>query len=526
MSITLQNYLLEPSSITVGDNAFWVDQSGIIGANPTNTKFTYVASPDKAFTTDLFICRFDDDARKAFLNSYENYEVISIIYYIKFKLAQPTPSPDASISMHMSLALDETALIDVPSYLLSTYSSSDSDVKTAKITFDLTTGLPSRSDLLDAVSLYARFGFSASGMLSGDEIIYVHEISQTIELAEISGPSIFVSYNGSSVESSTAIDLGTFVQNSEAQITFSIENIGSDNLTINYFEIADAGIKEIVSTATPITILPKVSENITIILNTSSDGEFQDQQVKISNDSLNQPAFFISVSFKVETSSETNTPTISLSYESTEIVKNRTFSIASVPLDIAKTVSILCYNSGQSNLIISGVTISGDAIVGAGTTLSTGATISPLGSAVLNLSVITSTLSNKSISVSIFSNDAANNPFTFTITYSVLPQSNLTFSLDNVELVDGEEFDIGSIDRGKSYTKSYVLTNSGIYKNLLIDSLTASSDLSIVGTYSLPFTLSPNSANSLVVTVLFDTITVGLRDGIFTINYSEGSVPS
>jgi hypothetical protein len=98
--------------------------------------------------------------------------------------------------------------------------------------------------------------------------------------------------------------------------------------------------------------------------------------------------------------------------------------------------------------------------------------------------------------------------------------------LDNVELVDGEEFDIGSIDRGKSYTKSYVLTNSGIYKNLLIDSLTASSDLSIVGTYSLPFTLSPNSANSLVVTVLFDTITVGLRDGIFTINYSEGSVPS
>ena len=144
----------------------------------------------------------------------------------------------------------------------------------------------------------------------------------------------------------------------------------------------------------------------------------------------------------------------------------------------------------------------------------------------LNLSLITSTLGNKLVTVIVTSNDAINNPFVFTIRYSVLPHSSLTFFADNKSLVDGEKFDIGSIDKGKSYTKSYILKNDGVYKNLMINSLTASENLSIIGTYSLPFALAPLGANSLVVTVLFDTLSVGLKDGIFTINYSEGSVPS
>jgi len=523
MATILENYLLQPSSISAGGGGVWIDQAQIVGANPTNVKFSYVSSPDKNYTTDLFVCKFEDSDRTTFLNLYENYEVNSITYYIRFKIE--SPNTNGSISAHLSLALDSSVQTLVPKYKTSTYSPSDSGFKTAEITFDLTTGVPSRSELLAATSLFARFNFSASNMVVSQKI-YVYEILQVIEVAEVSGPTITVTYNDSPVEDSVSVDLGSFVQNESTQVSFFIENNGSDDLVIDSIEISDAGIKEISFASFPTSISPTKKEELIVTLDTTAQGAFDAQRLKISSNAVNAATFFLYMSFKVDAPNEVNPPVIVPFYGSTQIIKNKSFAIASAPLEIARTVSILFYNQGQTALTINGVTVSGDATVGAGTTLVAGASISASNYATLNLSTITSTLGNKSITVSVSSNDSLNNPFVFTLTYSVLPHTSLTFSSDNSELIDGEDFDVGSIDKGKSYTKSYTLRNDGVYKNLMIDSLTASEDLSIVGTYSLPFALAPNGSNSLVVTVLFDTLTVGLKDGIFTINYSEGSVPS
>lgn len=523
MSTILENYLLEPSFVSSGNNAVWTNQSEIIGSNPSNTRYAYVSSPDKNYTTDLFVSRFNDEDRKAFLNTYENYEVSSITYYIKFKIQ--SPNSNGSISMHMSLSLDDTVLSVTPKYKTSTYSSADSGVKTAEIVFDLTTGVPSRTNLLEAVSLFARFSFSASDMIVSQNI-YVYEILQVINVEEIAGPIISITNNDVLIQDSVTIDLGSFIQNEPSQVSFSIKNNGSNDLIINSIQIANIGIKEISFVPLPTSISPTKKELLLVNLDTSIQGEFNSQKLKIYNNSTNIPLFFLTITFKVISSNQSNPPTIVPFYGSTQIVKNRSFVINSVPLEISKTISLLFYNQGQSLLAINGVTISGDASIGAGTTLIAGSNISNANYAILNLSLITSTLGNKLVTVIVTSNDAINNPFVFTIRYSVLPHSSLTFFADNKSLVDGEKFDIGSIDKGKSYTKSYILKNDGVYKNLMINSLTASENLSIIGTYSLPFALAPLGANSLVVTVLFDTLSVGLKDGIFTINYSEGSVPS
>lgn len=526
MATILESYLLEPSLIETGDTAIWKDQTAIIGANPSNTTFSYVDSPEKNYTTDLFVSRFDDVSRKEFLNTYEAYEVVSVKYYIRFRIFSAVPGVDAEISLHMSLALGGSVLPYAPTYASSTYGGTEVGVKTAVVTFDLTTGVPSRNDLLTTDSLYARFGFSASDMDADTQSIYVYEILQVIEMAEIAGPTFSMSFNGAPVQSTISVDLGSFERDSEVLPVFVVQNTGADDLVIDTFEILGSGIKEVSSSILPITLAPTMTEQIFVKIDTDNEGEFEDQRIKISNNSTNQPAFFLSLSFKIDSPSQTDPPIVAPFYGSTQIVNNRSLAIASAPLNIARTASILFYNQGGSNLTVSGVTVTGDATIGAGTTLITGAVIAPLGYATLNLSLVTSTLSNKAVSVNVSSNDAINNPFSFALTYSVLPHSNLIFSSDSSDLTDGADFDVGSIDKGKSYTKSYILTNSGVYKNLTIDSFTASDDLSIVGTYSLPFTLAPNSANSLVITVLFDTLTVGLKDGIFTINYSEGSVPS
>lgn len=526
MATVLESYLLDPSFITAGDGVIWNDQLEIIGANPSNTTFSYVASTKKNYTTDLFVSKFDDVARKEFLNTHETYEVVSIKYYIKFKIFSSVPVVDSEISLHMSIALDETVLTQIPIYTSSTYGGTETVVKTAVVTFDLMTGVPSRSDLLTTESLYARFGFSASNMDVGTQSVYVYEILQVIEITEIAEPTFSMSFNGMSVESTAIVDLGSFEQGSEVKPTFVIQNTGTDDLIIELFEIVSSGIKEVSSSDLPITLSPSMTDQILIKIDTDTKGTFEDRRIKISNNSTNQPAFFLSLSFKIDSSTQANSPIIAPFYGSTRIFKNKSLVIASVPLNIARTANVLFYNQGGSNLTINGVTVSGDAVIGAGTTLITGTIIAPSSYATLNLSLITSTLSNKSISVNVSSNDAVNNPFSFTLTYSVLPHSNLIFSSDSTELTDGADFDAGSIDKGKSHTKSYILTNNGIYKNLMIDSFTASDDLSIVGTYALPFTLAPNGANSLVITVLFDTLIAGLKGGVFTINYSEGSIPS
>jgi hypothetical protein len=143
----------------------------------------------------------------------------------------------------------------------------------------------------------------------------------------------------------------------------------------------------------------------------------------------------------------------------------------------------------------------------------------------------TNTQGNKSVSVQIVSNSSTNSVYNFTFTYAVLQQSKIEFSEGfssgsaNSVLVNGQETDFGTVERDRSLLRYFVLKNSGIYKSLIINSITSSSsDMSVSGLPSLPYILIPNNGNAVTFSVGFETSEVGLKEGVLSIDYEEGSV--
>lgn len=222
--------------------------------------------------------------------------------------------------------------------------------------------------------------------------------------------------------------------------------------------------------------------------------------------------------------------TIAPSYQGNTIVEGSSFSLSSFPIGVTTVITIRVYNTGSSSLIISSVTIGEDGNLSSGS-IGPGTVIPPSFYGNININLSTNVEGSKSISVQIVSNSRTNSVYDFTLTYAVLQQSKIEFSegfssgsSDSV-LVDGQETDFGTVERDRSLSRYFVLKNSGIYKNLIINSVTSSSaSMPLSGLPSFPYTLIPNNGNAMTFSVSFETSEVGLKEGILSIDYVEGSV--
>jgi len=218
-----------------------------------------------------------------------------------------------------------------------------------------------------------------------------------------------------------------------------------------------------------------------------------------------------------------------VSYNSNSIANNNTLSLSSFPVDVQRIVSVNVSNllieldMVQNSITISNITIRGDGNIGsnsmgAGTVLIAGQ------SSVINLVLSTSSIGNKEVFVDIYSN-AQNAPlFSFSLTYAILEQYSIEFKSDGVVLEDSQENDLGVVDRSREIIKNFTLQNSGIYKTIIVNSISVThEEMTLIGVPSLPVTLLPNNANSISFSMSLSTDVVGLKEGNVVIDYSEGT---
>ena len=142
----------------------------------------------------------------------------------------------------------------------------------------------------------------------------------------------------------------------------------------------------------------------------------------------------------------------------------------------------------------------------------------------------TDSVGNKSVIVNVKSNDSTNSDVYIQFVYSVAEQSKITFtegasaSATQTERTLDELVDFGFVDKGRNIKKYYNISNTGIYKNLIINSINSTvSDINVGSLPSLPYTLQKNATNTLSFEVEFLTSTSGLKEGSLIIDYTEGA---
>ncbi len=360
-------------------------------------------------------------------------------------------------------------------------------------------------------------------------------------ISQPSIPVIGVYRNSSSVSNGSSFNLGSFQQGTTQSFVFSIKNDGGDNLVFPQNGIISYGQTSISSNPTSgqsLVIAPAESVSVTVQINTSTAGSYGNQLIVLSSNSYINSSFSIYLSFTITalpspppppppSSSPpppappaATPPTLSVSRIGSQIIPNNTtLSLASIAKDSSISVVLEFKNNGSSNLSITNVSVSGDATYDSSVFQST-KNLSYLSSAYLTLTLDATSLGNKRITVIISSNDTANNPYRISLTYVVAPQANVQITENNISVADGSVIPLGLVNKGTNPTKTYTLRNSGVSRNVTINSISASGDIVLSNNSSMPFTLRPNSANFLIFTISFPSDTVGQKSGTLSIDWS------
>lgn len=347
-------------------------------------------------------------------------------------------------------------------------------------------------------------------------------------------PILYVTKNSVAVSNGQTFDLGNFVQSStNSTFILQISNNGDQSLVFPQNGISISGSKislnSNITSNGSYTLTPGNSVQITVSIIISSTGTFTNQKIILSSNDIANPTFTININFTVSVSTQAPPTTphpgkISVKYGTTTISNNGVLSILSAPLNVSTSATITIGNSGVDDLTITNVSVSGDATVPTNTPVKAGAKIASTTTYnfVLNLSVATA--GTKKITVILYTTDTTNNPFVFTLTYSVLPAYDLRI-LDstNTSLSSDNEIALGFIDKGTIPVKTYIIRNEGILNSIIINSITCSGDIIMQGSASLPITLNVGGSNALSFSVGFISSTVGQKAGDITIDWSVSS---
>jgi len=538
--IVYSEYLLAAENLAQGSGIIWNNLGNIIGENSSLTVFSnaYFDISENS-VSDFLVASFNDEVRIPYFQAISGYQIGRIEYQIKYQGISTDYISVLDIVADYKLLLENVVQNNLVPIIvngtihLEDLGSVDTGIKTMKVIFDsLLNGVPSYDDLTNK-TIQGWLSFSQFNL---DPIspVYcdVYEIKQIITLRQVISDSVISLIDADAgverpilIMSSQISDRGFFDPETIQTFNYIIRNDGPTDLIINSISIDTLNIIRFgIAGSFPITIESGTSLSLSLDVSVPYVGAFVNERITINNNSRNNPNFILAFTYYGIIYTST-VPLLESRYNGILLEKNKVLALSSVPLNISNIISIEVYNKGTKDLAITSYTIAGNATIAAGTTLESGLSIQPNDFRLLNLNLNSAPLGNKSATVIIISNDAVNNPFIFTFAYSVLNQSNVVLYNGSSILSNGDIVDLTSIDKGKSLTKSYILKNSGIYKTVSIDSIIVDSSLTVSSSSSFPFSLLPNAENSLVFNIMFDTENAGLKEGSFTINYNEGSVP-
>jgi len=530
MAIPNYNSFAEDLSIlSVKEGESWSNATDSLGENSLENVYASATASKASFVTEHIAYDFKNTEISEFLEQYPVFASLKFTVRYSFHC---TYGGGASLSLQPYIAMDGGDLgfsSQITDGVIG--DKSEGEIKTAVVSFYFD-NRPKNEDLS---SEKFDFALSFDGTNPLEESVEIRVYSIGIEIVNATGVGYLLgrTESGFVIDDKATVSLDDITNQANSSKLY-LYNVGEEKVIIQQGGISSSNnyiTFEAPSWPTSVTEIPK-SESIQVAFQYfSSIQGYNSDSIVVESDALASP-FSVGYEFYVTTTGQDLFPTISPSYQGNTIARNSSFSLSSFPIGVTTVITVRVYNTGTSPLIISSVTISEDGNLSSGS-IGPGTSIPPLYYGNINISLSTNIEGSKSIGVRVVSNSRTNSVYDFTLTYAVLQQSKIEFSQGfssgsvNSALVDGQETDFGVIERDRPLSRYFILKNSGIYKSIIINSVTSSStDMPLSGLPSFPYTLIPNNGNAITFSLGFETSEVGLKEGVLSIDYVEGSVYS
>lgn len=504
----------------------WSNITSSLNDNALNDVWASVQSNKDIFTTENVAYNFKNTEIADFITQYPT--IAALKFKVKYSF-HCSKGGGSSVSLQPYVAIDGADL-ELNSQIVDGIANDDSEglIKTAIVSFYLN-NIPFNEYLY---SDKFNFVMSFDGTNPLQETVEIRVYSIGIEIVNSSrvGYLLPVTESGLVIEDKYLTSLPEVSRPGGGK--FYLYNVGDEKVTIEKGGIlAEKGYITFESESWP-TAVTKISKGeflqVPFTYFSNNQGLNKDTIIVKSDALISQ--FSFDYQFKVTSTDQGSFSNILPSYQGNGISEGSSFSLSSFPIGITKVITVRVYNTGTSSLLISAITVGQNGNISSGS-IGPGTVIPPSFYGKININLSTNIEGSKSVSVQIVSNSRNNSVYNFKLIYAVLQQSKIEFtegfssgSSDSV-LVDGQEKDFGTVERDRSLLRYFVLKNSGIYKTLIINSITSSSEnMLLFGLPTFPYTLIPNNGNAMTFSVSFETSEVGLKEGVLSIDYVEGSV--
>lgn len=346
-------------------------------------------------------------------------------------------------------------------------------------------------------------------------------------------PKIEVRINSSSGE--TLADggfrsVGSFIQGTNTVINIYVKNIGDTGsvLTIpqNGISIEAGGSAVINSNPSSSGALNIVQGSsgilFTVTFDTTVVGNKSFKVSIVSSDASvpkHNHTFFFTV-----TSPSTVVPDIAVVYNGSQVKNNSIVVLGSYPKEGVANIAFNIFNYANSDLVIPEKGINLTLITGNETlitdpTENSSVTIKFNESAIFTIGLDTSELGNKSVIITITSNDLDESPFIFTIVYTIAKAFELIVQESSKEIAENETVDLGSFSKRTIINKNISISNRGISYGIRILSISFDGEISLLGIPSLPYVLQPNEKNIIEFIAKFNSATLGSKNASLSIQW-------
>jgi hypothetical protein len=347
------------------------------------------------------------------------------------------------------------------------------------------------------------------------------------------------SSQGSDLSNGGATQLGEFVANTTQQIYIFIGNDTSDStLVIPYGGLAITNSGSLSNTysailtngvlvpSTPTSLPSSISFQkgifALVAIDTSSVGSKSFTITTQSNDA-NNSTFTHTFYFTVAAASTTSS-TVAIIYNNTLIQNNGYVDVGYAAKSSTQNITIYLANYGVPTLTVAVGNITLTTISGSETFVS-----NPVATTSVNLSfnqsvaiicgLDTSSIGEKSFVITINSNDAVNNPFVFTVIYTVAESYDLVIKQSTSELSDNDTISLGSITQNSVVSKNISMSNSGILYGIKVTNIISQGSADLLQIPALPIVLEPNESNSFSFVVRVNTASLGQKTSLVQIQW-------
>ncbi|MBK8432678.1 MAG: choice-of-anchor D domain-containing protein [Chloroflexi bacterium] len=283
----------------------------------------------------------------------------------------------------------------------------------------------------------------------------------------------------------SVVAYGTTLQNNPITYTYTITNIGVDPLILTPTISVPAGFA-VAQTFGTTSVVSQTSTTFQVALTAATPGSYTGT-VSFANNDTNENPFTFTVSGTVIA------PEIVVSEAGSNIPNGGSvnYGTTNLPTPITKTFTIS--NTGTADLTLANLTVPTGFSIVSGLT----SPVTPGNAIAIQVRLTGSAPGNYSGSLSFNTNDADENPYSFTVSGQVVAPEIVMNQGSNPLTSGVSTVAYGTTMGGTAVARSYTITNTGT-ADLLLSSLSLPTGYSAT---SLPATLTPGQSGLLTITL-------------------------